>query len=85
MQSWRLVVNLTRTYAGTENVAFLWAPNSGNGYPFGEQKYSADINSAEFDRLMDTNQDGKYDIDDDPYTPFYPGDEWVDWVGFSVF
>jgi hypothetical protein len=22
---------------------------------------------------------------DDCYTPYYPGDEWVDWVGFSIY
>lgn len=22
---------------------------------------------------------------DDPYSPYYPGDEWVDWVGFSIY
>jgi hypothetical protein len=22
---------------------------------------------------------------DDPYTPYWPGDEWVDWIGMSLF
>ncbi len=22
---------------------------------------------------------------DDPYTPFYPGDQWVDWVGMNMY
>lgn len=34
---------------------------------------------------MDTNSDGKVDMWDDMYTPFYPGDDWVDWVGMSIF
>ncbi|KAK9837157.1 hypothetical protein WJX81_006857 [Elliptochloris bilobata] len=34
---------------------------------------------------MDTNGDGKVDQTDDPYSPYYPGDEWVDWVGMSVY
>ena len=24
-------------------------------------------------------------MSDDPYTPFYPGDQWVDWVGLNVY
>lgn len=33
--------------------------------------------------LMDTNGDGKLDNKDDPYAPYWPGDEYVDWVGLS--
>lgn len=36
-------------------------------------------------QLMDTNNDGKLDGNDDPYSPFYPGDEYVDWVGMSIY
>ncbi len=35
--------------------------------------------------MLDTNGDGKLDMSDDMYTPYYPGDEWVDWVGMSIF
>lgn len=24
-------------------------------------------------------------MSDDPYTPFYPGDQWVDWVGMNQY
>jgi hypothetical protein len=34
---------------------------------------------------MDTNGDGIVDVRDDPYTPYYPGDNYVDWVGMSVY
>jgi hypothetical protein len=37
---------------------------------------------ANFD-AMDTNKNGKLDKDDDPFSPFYPGDEYVD-VKFKV-
>lgn len=60
------------------------APNSGNGYPFPGDLYSANNSSNEF-ALLDTNKDGNYTILDDPYSPFYPGDEFVDWVGFSAY
>ena len=34
---------------------------------------------------LDTNDDGWVDMSDDPYTPFYPGDQWVDWVGMNMY
>jgi hypothetical protein len=34
---------------------------------------------------MDTNRNGILDEGDEPYAPFYPGDEYVDWVGTSVY
>ena len=34
---------------------------------------------------LDTNDDGWVDMNDDPYTPFYPGDQWVDWVGLNLY
>ena len=34
---------------------------------------------------LDTNDDGWVDMSDDPYTPFYPGDQWVDWVGMNQY
>ena len=35
--------------------------------------------------LLDTNRDGRVTEADDPYTPYYPGDEFVDWIGISVY
>jgi beta-mannanase len=34
---------------------------------------------------MDTNNDGVISSLDDPFGPFYPGDDYVDWVGCSAF
>ena len=84
LASWRKVVSAVRALAGTTNVAFVWAPNSGNGYPFPNYTYSAVPGTSNWDPLLDTNGNGRYDALDDPYTAFYPGDEWVDWVGMSV-
>ncbi|KAJ3116296.1 hypothetical protein HDU96_009952 [Phlyctochytrium bullatum] len=69
-----------------DNIAFVWAPNSGNGYPF-------PANNTVFPRPgdprlaegLDTNGNGRLDGDDDPYLPYYPGDDYVDWVGISVY
>jgi hypothetical protein len=62
----------------------LWAPNYGGGYPFKGGPYVAKPQNADF-ALLDTNHDGQLDETDDPYSPYYPGDEAVDWVGMSLY
>lgn len=71
-----------------DKVAFIWAPNSGNGYPYpgGLSAPNPDNpNDAPRLALLDTNGNGKFDSEDDPYYPYYPGDEYVDWVGISIY
>jgi hypothetical protein len=60
----------------------LWSPNEGSYYPFpsGEPPATA----REFE-LLDTDGDGRLTQSDDPYAPYFPGDEHVDWVGLSVY
>ncbi|KAJ3034403.1 hypothetical protein HDV00_005059 [Rhizophlyctis rosea] len=93
--SFRKVVQAVRAKAKQDYVAFVWAPNSSNGYPFKNDDVSGDyaknypaplINSAnpDFD-ILDTNHDKQINIDDDPYSPYWPGDEYVDWVGMSQY
>jgi hypothetical protein len=65
----------------TNLTAMVWAPNVGSGYPFTSSEYnyvtpkpgSVDFNS------LDTNRDGVLNNNDDPYLPYYPGDQYVDW------
>lgn len=64
--------------------AMVWAPNYGGGYPFTGGKYAATPGSADFARL-DTDSDGRLTMADDPYAPYYPGDDAVDWVGLSLY
>lgn len=76
----------------------VWSPNVANNYPNGKnlpvagQKldptnpYSQpdpfwELNS----RLLDTNNNALFDEGDDPYMPYYPGDDYVDWVGLSLY
>ncbi|KAI8620487.1 glycoside hydrolase superfamily [Chytriomyces sp. MP71] len=75
---WKRLVDKVRSV--TKRVAFVWSPNAGNNYPFGGN-YLPKVDLA----TLDTNKDGKFDINDDPYTPYYPGDDYVDWVGMSVY
>jgi hypothetical protein len=65
-------------------VAMLWAPNSGSGYPFAGGAFAAKPGSAAATAL-DTNLDRKLTAADDPYAPYWPGDDAVDWVGMSAY
>ena len=75
----------------------LWSPNIGNGYPFLGSGFESNnpkatdtdpIKQANFQELNTDNVGASAGVitnADDPYGPFYPGDEWVDWVGISVY
>lgn len=73
------------------DLAMVWAPNEGGDYPYWpyqkmtKQTYLEEKRGTEEDWiLLDTNGDGIL-FRDDPYTPFYPGDDVVDWVGMTVY
>ena len=65
-------------------VAMLWAPNTGRGYPFSGGAHAAVPGSAAT-AALDTNHDGILSAADDPYAPYWPGDDAVDWVGMSIY
>ncbi|KAI8928796.1 glycoside hydrolase superfamily [Entophlyctis helioformis] len=83
----RLAARLVRQY--TNMTAMVWAPNLGITYPFrspdGISPMPTLANDPDNFRALDTNNDGVHDWRDDPYGPFYPGDEYVDWVGLSLY
>jgi len=64
--------------------AMLWSPNEGSGYPFAGGEHEVQKGSADA-AAMDTNHDGQLTEEDDPYAPYWPGDDAVDWVGLSVY
>jgi hypothetical protein len=64
--------------------AMMWAPNYGGGYPFAGGAYESLPGTAGFADL-DTEGDGVLTAFDDPYAPYYPGDDVVDWVGMSLY
>jgi Glycosyl hydrolase family 26 len=64
--------------------ATMWAPNYGGGYPFAGGRFQARPGTDDF-RELDTDGDGQLTMRDDPYEPYYPGDEYVDWVGVSLY
>ncbi|KAJ3390442.1 hypothetical protein HDU84_007442 [Entophlyctis sp. JEL0112] len=76
----RAKTNMTGT-----SLSMVWAPNIGITYPFTGGEYAMPAaGTADFE-LLDTNKDGVVDNNDDPYSPYYPGDDVVDWVGLSLY
>lgn len=67
------------------SLAMLWAPNHGAGYPFLSGIYQCHPDSCPDFELLDTNGDGQLNQLDDMYSPFYPGDDVVDWVGMTLY
>jgi hypothetical protein len=64
--------------------AMLWAPNNADGYPFSGGQFQPKPGTPAFVAL-DTNHDGRLTAGDDPYAPYWPGDDAVDWVGMSLY
>lgn len=68
----------------------LWSPNVGVHYPYNAAPGAAvqsgyDTAPPEDRAELDTNHDGLITAADDPYLPYYPGDDVVDWVGLSLY
>ncbi|KAJ3326569.1 hypothetical protein HDU76_012809 [Blyttiomyces sp. JEL0837] len=80
ISSWRNVTDAIRKVA--PGVPLVWAPNEGAGYPF---SINVPALSPTNMKLLDTNNDGAITEKDDPYLPYWPGDEYVDWVGISSY
>jgi hypothetical protein len=71
-------------HAGAPGSSMMWAPSYGGGYPFTGGAHGAAPGSRAA-RSLDTDGDGELGESDDPYAPYYPGDEAVDWVGMSLY
>jgi len=82
VEAYRLVADAV--HAGAPASAMVWAPNEGAGYPFHGGAFEAAPGSAER-AALDTDGDGDLTAADDPYAPYWPGDDVVDWVGMSLY
>ncbi len=69
---------------GAPGSATMWAPNYGGGHPFTGGRYEARAGTADA-AVLDTDGDGAVTAADDPYAPYWPGDDAVDWVGMSLY
>jgi hypothetical protein len=67
-------------HAEAPGSATLWAPAYGGGYPF-----MADLVDESDAAVLDVDRDGRVTRTDDPYAPYWPGADAVDWVGLSLF
>jgi hypothetical protein len=79
LQLWRRMYATIKSAA--PRTAIVWAPNTPQSYPYGQS--SANLDPADL-ALLDTDHDGKVTNTDDPFSPFYPGDDQVDWIGLST-
>lgn len=66
--------------AGAPASALMWAPAYGGGHPFTITR----IRPADA-AVLDVDGDGAVTREDDPYAPYWPGADAVDWVGMSSF
>lgn len=82
IQKFQLVADAL--HENTYQTAMIWAPNYGSGYPFCGGKYESKPGDKDF-ALLDTNGDNQLNQYDDMYAPYYPGDQYVDWVGLSIY
>ncbi|RKP02101.1 hypothetical protein CXG81DRAFT_25257 [Caulochytrium protostelioides] len=83
----------------TSQTYFLWSPNYSSGYPYGvssgnpswnmlpgtTKAQAASANDAARFAELDTNKDGVFNELDDPFTPYWPSEAYVDWVGASIY
>ncbi|KAJ3040458.1 hypothetical protein HDV00_010895 [Rhizophlyctis rosea] len=77
IKSYRTLANYV--HALTNMTAMVWSPNIGESYPWENRAATGEAAS------LDTNGDRLVNEQDDPYMPYWPGTEYVDWVGFSLY
>ncbi|BGP12272.1 hypothetical protein JCM10213_000033 [Rhodosporidiobolus nylandii] len=81
-QSWHQMYNVVKSVA--PETIMVWAPNTPQGYPYGQQQQFLTASAAD-QALLDTNNNNQLDADDDSLAPYYPGDDVVDWIGLSIY
>lgn len=72
-------------HARVPEAAMLWAPAYGAGYPFGRAYGAIEGSGPRVVSQLDTDGDGRVGPGDDPYAPYWPGADAVDWVGLSIY
>ncbi|KXS21587.1 glycoside hydrolase family 26 protein [Gonapodya prolifera JEL478] len=95
-KAFRKVAQAIKACPTCTKTAMLWAPQVATGFPWGldvpytnaswflEHTDYARVNVTEV-ATLDSNGDGIISLGDEPYLPFYPGDDVVDWVGMSIY
>lgn len=65
--------------------AMVWSPVYGAGYPYGAAYGDVDPDRVADVDALDTDGNRRLDSGDDPYGPFFPGTDAVDWVGLTLY
>ncbi|GAA5882807.1 hypothetical protein JCM16303_002468 [Sporobolomyces ruberrimus] len=82
IESWTTMYNAVKAVA--PQTIMVWAPNTPQGYPYGQQNNYYSLSTAD-QTLLDTNRNGQLDAGDNALSPYYPGDNLVDWIGISIY
>lgn len=69
----------------TPHAAMVWSPVYGAGYPYGAAYGDVDPDRVSEVETLDTDGNGRLDEGDDPYGPYWPGTDAVDWVGLTLY
>jgi hypothetical protein len=72
-------------HATTPYAAMVWSPVYGAGYPFGAAYGDVDPDREGDTTALDTDGNGLLNGTDDPYGPYWPGEDAVDWVGITLY
>ena len=67
------------------SAAMVWSPVYGAGYPYGAAYGDVDPDREADVEALDTDGNRRLDSGDDPYGPFWPGEDTVDWVGLTLY
>ncbi|GAA6064204.1 hypothetical protein JCM10212_001617 [Sporobolomyces blumeae] len=81
-ESWTTMYNAVKAVA--PETIMVWAPNTAQNYPYGQTANFFTLSAAD-QALLDTDNNGQLDAGDDPFSPYYPGDDLVDWIGLSIY
>jgi len=80
----RLISTVLRQ--ATKRSGAVWAPHDNHGYPFlVPLRLRERDDSTSLKLLLDTDGDGQVTGRDDAYAPYYPGDDYVDWVSLTAY
>jgi hypothetical protein len=74
-----------QVHRATPDAAMLWTVAYGAGYPFGKAYGAVRGSGPRVAAQLDTSGDGRVTALDDPYGPYYPGADAVDWVGMTMY
>jgi hypothetical protein len=81
---WIKLYMMLRSISDANKTVMIWAPFEGNAYFSGYSPSIIDMSDNDIVSL-DTNLDGLITSEDDPYSPYFPGKEMIDWVGLSLY